>query len=82
MLCSSLLPASLASEIIFYNLFLERGERREKGRERNINVWLPLTHRHPGTWLTTQACAPTGNQTSDLPVCRLALNPLSHIRQG
>ena len=30
-------------------LFLERGERREKERERNID-WLPLTHpnRRPG----------------------------------
>ena len=27
----------------FISLFLERGEWREKGRERNINVWLPLT---------------------------------------
>ena len=25
-------------------LFLGRGERREKERERNINVWLPFTH--------------------------------------
>ena len=27
----------------FIYLFLERGERREEERERNINVWLPLT---------------------------------------
>ena len=26
----------------FIYLFLERGEGREKERERNINVWLPL----------------------------------------
>ena len=26
-------------------LFLERGEGREKERERNNNVWLPLTRR-------------------------------------
>ena len=25
-------------------LFLDRGEGREKEQERNINVWLPLTH--------------------------------------
>ena len=36
----------------------------------------------PGTWPTTQACALTGNRTHDLPVCRLALNPLSHTSQG
>ena len=33
----------------FY-LFLERGE----GRERNINVWLPLTYPLLGTWPTTR----------------------------
>ena len=26
----------------FVYLFLERGEGREKERERNINVWLPV----------------------------------------
>ena len=26
----------------FIYLFLERGERKEKERKRNINVWLPL----------------------------------------
>ena len=49
----------------FIYLFLERGEGREKERERNINVWLPPTWPPLGTWPTTQACAPTGNQTSD-----------------
>ena len=49
----------------FIYLFLERGEGREKERERNINVWLPLTWPPLGTWPTTQACALTGNQTSD-----------------
>ena len=45
----------------FIYLFLERGEGREKERERNISVWLPLT------WpsLGTQACALTGNPTRD-----------------
>ena len=27
----------------FFKLFLERGEGREKERERNVNVWLPPT---------------------------------------
>ena len=35
------------------NLFLDRGEGREKKRERNINVWLPLVHPPLGTWPTT-----------------------------
>ena len=49
--------------------------------ERNINVWLLLTHLL-GTWPTTQACALTGNPTSDPLICRPALNPLSHTSQG
>ena len=43
----------------FY-LFLDRGERWEKERERNINVWLPLAHPLLGTWPTTKASALTG----------------------
>ena len=31
-------------KILFIYLFLEGGEGREKERERNINVWLPLAH--------------------------------------
>ena len=65
----------------FY-LFLERGEGREKERERNTNVWLPLTCPQLGTWPTIQACALTGNQTSNTLVPRPALNPLSHTSQG
>ena len=63
-------------------LFLERGERREKERERKIDVYLPLAHPLLGTWPTTQACALTGNQTGDPLVLRPTLNPLSHTSQG
>ena len=66
----------------FNYLFLERGEGREKERERNINVWLPLACPQPGTWPATQACALTGNQTGNILVHRLALNPLNHTSQG
>ena len=62
-------------------IFRERG-REEKEREISINVWLPLMCPQLGTWPTAQACALTGNQTSDPLVCRLALNPLSHTSQG
>ena len=55
---------------------------KEKEREGNINVWLPLTSPQLGTWTTTQACALMGNGTSDLPVHRPALNSLSHTSQG
>ena len=66
----------------FIYLFLERGERREKKRERNISVWLPIESSQLGTFPSTQACAVTGNQTGNPLVCKLALNPLSHTSQG
>ena len=65
-----------------YLFILDTGEGRQKDRERNINAWLPLTHPILGTRPATQACALTGNPTSDPLVHRLALNPLSHTRQG
>ena len=43
---------------------------------------LPLACPLLGIWPATQVCALTGNQTTDLPVLRLALNPLIHISQG
>ena len=43
---------------------------------------LSLTRPQLGTWPKTQAGALTGNQTSDLSVCRLTLSPLSHTSQG
>ena len=63
-------------------LFLERGEEREKEREKNINVWLPLAHPPLWTWPTAQACALTENQTGDPLVHSPALNSLSHTSQG
>ena len=66
----------------FIYLFLDRGEGREKKRERNINMWLPLMHPPLGTQPTSQACALTGNQTSDPLVHRPALSTLSLTSQG
>ena len=63
-------------------LFLERGEEKEKERERNISVWLPLLCPTLGTWPETQVCALLGNQTGNPLVCRLVLNPLSHSSRG
>ena len=40
-----------------YIFFVERGEGKEKKRERNINVWLPLT------------CAPTGDLARNPGMC-------------
>ena len=66
----------------FIYIFLEKGEQREKERERNVNVWLPLARPLLGTWPATQACALTGNRTSDPSFCSPVLNPLSHTSQG
>ena len=64
-------------------LFIFReGERREKKREININVWLAPVSSIPGTWPAIQACALTGNRTGNPLVRRLVLNPLSHTSQG
>ena len=45
----------------FIYLFLDRGEGRETERERNVSVWLPLTHPTLGNLAATQACVPNGN---------------------
>ena len=64
-------------------IFRERGRKEERqGRERNINVWLPLACPLLGTWPPIQARAQTGNWTGDPLVRRPALNPLSHSSQG
>ena len=72
------------SFFFFWTLFIyfyrERGMEGE--RERNIIVWLPLMCPLLGSWPATQACALTGNQTGDLLLCSLVLNPLSHPSQG
>ena len=66
----------------FIYSFLERGEGKDKERERNINVWLPLTCPPLGTWPVTQACALTGKGTSNPLVRRPALSPLSHTSRA
>ena len=66
-----------------FSLFiLERREVREKVRERNINVWLPLVCPLLRTWPAAQECALTGNWTSDTLVRRTMCNPLSYTSQG
>ena len=66
----------------FIYLVLDRGDGREKERERNISVWLPLSCPLLGTWAATQACALTGNWTRNPLICRLALSPLSLTSQS
>ena len=72
------LRSGLGHCVIITYLFSERGEGREKERERNIHVWLPLMRPLLGTWPTTQACTLTGNRTGNPLVCRPALHSLSH----
>ena len=43
---------------------------------------MPLARPLLGTWLTTQACALTGNRTGNPLVHRPAFSPLSHTSQG
>ena len=69
-------------KIFYLFIFTEIGEGREKERERDIIVWLPLVCPLLGTWPATQACALTGNWTRNFLVHRLVLNPLSHTNQG
>ena len=80
--CEKINGIGLQRTYSFIYVVLERMEGREKERDRNINVWLPLTHPQVGTWSTTQACAVTRNRNSNTLVRRPALNPLSHTSQG
>ena len=73
-------PLTHFLKIVFICFFRQGGRERE--REQNTNVWLPLAHPPLGTWPATQACALTGNQFSDPLACRPALSPLSHTSQG
>ena len=82
MFLKKLTNPGVSSFFFFKTLFICRQRGREKERERNSNVWLPLMHPSPGTWPATQTCALTGNRTSNPLVLRLALNPLSHTSQG
>ena len=64
----------------FFNfLIIFREGKGGRKRERNINVWLPLELPPTGDlWLTSQACALTGNWTGNPLVHSLVLSPWSH----
>ena len=47
-------------------IYFQRGEGREKERERNISVLLSLVRPLLGTWPTTQACAQMGIELATL----------------
>ena len=64
-------------------IYFEREDKGGRKRGRETAICGCLSHApHWGTWPTTQACALTGNGTSDPFVRRPALNPLSHTSQG
>ena len=68
------------------DLWLERGDRREKMRERNMlwegkSSWLPLVYAPTGNEPATRVCALIGNQTGNLSICRWHPR-LSLIRQS
>ena len=52
-----ILKLSFTLKNIFYLFIFREGEGKEKKRERNINVWLPLMLPPLGPWPTTLACA-------------------------
>ena len=56
------------------------GDNHQCERETLISCLLHMPQ--PGTKPTTQACALTGNQTSDLLVCGMMTNQLSYTSQG
>ena len=71
---------------LYVLIFIDRGRKEEREGEKPIYeryIVGCLTHApQPRAWSETQACALIGNQTGDLLVRRLALNPLSHTNQG
>ena len=66
----------------FYLFIFKQKGKEGKGRERNINVWLPLLRPLPGIWPVIQARAQTGSQTRDPVGHGLTLNPLSYTSHG
>ena len=62
-------------------IFRERGREGERQGEKHQGVVASCAP-PAGIWPATQACALTGNQTDDLLVCSLVLNPLNHTSQG
>ena len=66
----------------FYLFIFREGKGgRKRGTKTSMCACLSRAP-YRGTWPTTQACALTGNWTSNPLVQRLALNPLSHTSQG
>ena len=81
-------PLTFQGGLLFFKilfLYFREGVGREKEKyqcERETLIGsLPYTPQ-PGTEHSTQARALVGNQTSDLLLCRMTPNQLSHTSQG
>ena len=66
----------------FINLFLERGEGKEKKRVRNMNVWLPLTHPLLGSLSHNPGMCPDWESNQQPFGLQAGTQPLSHPSQG
>ena len=62
-------------------IFREGGGKGEREGEK-YHCLVPCVCPQPGMWPSTQACALTGNRTSNPLVLRPELDPLSHTSQG
>ena len=78
-------PAPKVSLLIFLflkNILFIFKERGREGESKGEEHQLVASHMPPTLDLApTQACVLIRNQTGNLSVCRLALNPLSHTSQ-
>ena len=63
-------------------IFREGKGGTKRGRETSMCGCLVHAPYWGPAWPTTQACALTGDQTSNPLIRRLALNPLNHTSQG
>ena len=63
-------------------IYLERGEGREKVRERNINVWLPLTWPPTGDLACNPGMCPDWESNQWPFGLQPELNPRSYTSQG
>ena len=72
----------LSSIFFRFHLFIFRQRGREEDREREKHQCVVASRVTPtGYWPKTQACALTGDPTSDPLVCKPVLNSLSHTSQ-
>ena len=71
---------------IYLFTFREKEREREREGEKHRCAWetdwLPLAHTRPRTKPATQEYALTGYRTSNLSLCRMMPNQLSHAGQG